>query len=389
MLYLDIEGGTGGSARSLYFLITHLIPLGVSPWVVSLKTGPVASLYEKLGVDFKQEKGLLTLPTMLRNEWMGPLSMLIVLLKYPHTIRRIVKKIKEEHVDVVHVNHTTLFPTAFLIKLFCNVPVFMHVRVQNYPTFMNRLYAKLITRSADYFFFITENERETLLKLSSKKTLPHEVIYNISESATEQYEYPEEFKPYKNKFKIISLKNIHYFTGIDRLVSIAEILKTQGESRFLFVILGGVKEKKFIDGIKRDIAEKKLENYFLFLGSKENPEQYLCHSQMLINLSRKNNPWGRDIIEALSSSVPPIVLGSYDKFAMNYKTGLLYSQFDPAQIARDLISIIDNKGRLDCMKKEAVSHAEKLFSGPIQAQKIFSIYNSDFGSLPDNSVSIR
>ena len=46
---------------------------------------------------------------------------------------------------------------------------------------------------------------------------------------------------------------------------------------------------------------------FVFLGHVSEPERVLAGCNVLARLSRENNPWGRDVIEALKARFPEIV----------------------------------------------------------------------------------
>ena len=50
VLCLDIEGGFGGSSRSLYYLLKHLDRGRVAPTVWCRKPGPIQERYEALGI---------------------------------------------------------------------------------------------------------------------------------------------------------------------------------------------------------------------------------------------------------------------------------------------------------------------------------------------------
>ena len=84
---------------------------------------------------------------------------------------------------------------------------------------------------------------------------------------------------------------------------------------------------------------------FHFVGRTSQPEKILKNSDILIKLSRENNPWSRDIIEAMGAGKPVISIGSYDKFVKTNKTGLLLKKFNPNLISNWLLQV-NNKPRL-------------------------------------------
>ena len=50
ILYLDIEGGWGGSSRSLYYLLEAIDRRRFRPVVVTRKDGPIRQRYETIGI---------------------------------------------------------------------------------------------------------------------------------------------------------------------------------------------------------------------------------------------------------------------------------------------------------------------------------------------------
>lgn len=343
ILYLDIEGGTGGSARSLCALVEGLCKMGIQAEVISRKWGPVAARYRELGVEFSVEKGLLTLPTALRHEWFGPLRALGTFIRYPLAISRLLDRVRKFSPDVIHVNHTSLFPTALLLRIFVSIPVVMHVRVQNYDTIINRLFAKGIIRSADFFLFISKGELETLRSLSGCQEIPGQILYNIVTKHKRNPIPPLELRGFESRFKVISLKNIQHATGVDRLIDISLRLRDIGNAKVLFVILGREKERGCLESIQQQISKFGLTEYFLFLGSRIDPESFLSHCQALINLSRRANPWGRDILEAISAGVPPIFIGkTIDAIDPTLACLQKFDNFDPQKVAKQLGRLSDD-----------------------------------------------
>ena len=61
-------------------------------------------------------------------------------------------------------------------------------------------------------------------------------------------------------------------------------------------------KKKFSDYVKT----KNYKNNFIFLGQLEKPESLLKSIDVLLKPTRLNNPWGRDILEALYFGKPVI-----------------------------------------------------------------------------------
>ena len=61
VLYIDIEGGWGGSSRSLLYFVGHLDPNKVKPIVWHRREGPVSERLQDLGVEHRHEPRILVL----------------------------------------------------------------------------------------------------------------------------------------------------------------------------------------------------------------------------------------------------------------------------------------------------------------------------------------
>ena len=59
------------------------------------------------------------------------------------------------------------------------------------------------------------------------------------------------------------------------------------------------------------------------MGHVSNPEIYLSKSYLQIRLARTNDPYGRDIIEALTMGVPSLATGTYEGIIKNNFNGYL------------------------------------------------------------------
>jgi glycosyltransferase involved in cell wall biosynthesis len=88
-----------------------------------------------------------------------------------------------------------------------------------------------------------------------------------------------------------------------------------------------------------------LSSYFEFLGHISDPERVLMESHVLIKPTRENNPWGRDILEAMAAGLPVVSVGTYSRFVEKDVTGLLQSRFDAKGVACFLMHLLANPDR--------------------------------------------
>ena len=115
---------------------------------------------------------------------------------------------------------------------------------------------------------------------------------------------------------------------------------------------------------------------FIFTGHLSAPNSVLHHSNLLFKLTRENNPWGRDILEALRCGLPVVSIGSYDNFVQNGKTGLLQYEYDPEKIAQWLEDVVDDQSKLAQMSKNAKNLTERLCSPKILGSKLKVVWQN-------------
>src|SRR3546814_16059692 len=94
-------------------------------------------------------------------------------------------------------------------------------------------------------------------------------------------------------------------------------------------------------------AAKGVGDMFLFLGHVTEPERVLAGCHALIKPTRENNPWGRDIVEAMAHGRPVISVGPWAKFVETGATGILPPIFDAPALARERAGLVDTRDRPD------------------------------------------
>ena len=119
----------------------------------------------------------------------------------------------------------------------------------------------------------------------------------------------------------------------------------------------------------RNIAE-----YFLFLGHIDNPEAILAGSDLLIKPTRGNNPWGRDMLEALAAGVPALSVGFDETFVETGKTGVLQPEFDDEALADEIIALSQDRRRLTSLAHEGKNRVLELCNPVKRAAELADVW---------------
>tara|TARA_Y100001970_G_scaffold294127_1_gene447164 strand:- start:4332 stop:5513 length:1182 start_codon:yes stop_codon:yes gene_type:complete len=386
VLCLDIEGGYGGSSKSLFQSIKNLPLNKVKPEVWCRRNGPIQDEYRALGVPCRvipEMSHLSALPKLSRNIYIFSKE-----LKNFNSKRQFREKLAKEvnaRFDLVHFNHESLFLLSHWLKKRTNVPFTMHIRTNLVPSIFSRIQAKIIQNSIDRLVFISENEKMSWSKLGLN-TDNYSIIYNISGGSDKELAYNTQI-PKDNRLKVISLANYAWVRGVDRLIDVANELANRNRSDILFIVAGDMSLRGSLPSYLKQIARVGggLEDYvesaglskmFCFLGHIPQPDTVLSQSDLLLRLSRENNPWGRDVIEALGMGVPVVATGSYDRFIKHGLNGYLIDSFNPQKVADLIINFADNRTLSKHMGEHGRDHIAILCNGKDRANELAEVWKS-------------
>lgn len=352
VLCLDGEGGFGGSSRSLFESLAHMDRAALDAAVWCARQGPIVDRYRALGVSCAVEPLMprfTALPRLSRNLY----GLTRVALAY-RAARPFLARLRADAAesDVIHLNHEGLFLLAPWLKRRCGTPIVMHLRTNLADTQVARWQARVISRHADRLVFITENERASFARLGGDPSRGR-VILNIARppdpALTRHPAVPQD-----GRFTVAALANFALVRGTDRLLDIAAELKRRGRRDIRLVIAGDMRLKGRLPRDLRAVdpaaerldqfaAARGLDDVMLFLGHVAEPEGVLAAADALIRPSRGNDPWGRDVLEALAAGKPVIATGRYDRFVENGATGVLLPEYSAGAAADAIVRLADDR----------------------------------------------
>lgn len=393
VLCLDIEGGFGGSSRSLFESIRHIDRTRVEPEVWCGRDGPIVSRYEALGVQCRivPWSRFSALPRPSRNL----LALARALLGRVRTrawFNELVD-VAQSQFDVIHANHESLFQVVAGLRRRVETPVVMHLRTMVVDSAFARWQARTIARSVDHAVFITENEQDlwTGLGLNRPK---RSVIYNIARPINADTKRHEAI-PDDARFRVACISNYAWIRGVDRLVDVARLLKSRGRIDIQFVVAGDMRLRGSLPKELRRIsagggslsdyaASKGVGDMFVFLGHVSEPETVLVACDAVARPSRDNNPWGRETIEALAAGKPVISTGTYQRFVEDGVTGLLRGDYSAPEFASAITRLADDRDLCARLGAEARCRVRTLCDGPGRAEDLLRTWESAVASSGSN-----
>jgi glycosyltransferase involved in cell wall biosynthesis len=384
VLCLDIEGGFGGSSRSLYESLRHMDRAAVAAEVWCRREGPIKPRYAELGIACRIAPGMPrmnTLPRASRN-----------LLGYARVVREMLRQREfraslleavRGRFDLVHFNHEGLFLLAAWLRRRHGKAQTMHVRTMIPRNTFGRWQGRRIAAACDTLVFITENERENFAALAGAACGP--VIYNIADPPADVEPHPA--IPRDARLKIAVLSNYAWIRGIDRVVEVAEALAERGRRDFLFVMAGDMALRGNLPGPLGRIArangsladfaaERRVSDMFLFLGHVATPESVLVGCDVVAKPTREQNPWGRDILEGLAAGKPVISIGGYDRFVETGATGFLLPRYEAMTFAEILLRLDADRALGAKLGAAARARVAQLCDGPARARDLAMVWQN-------------
>ena len=381
ILYLDVEGGWGGSSRSLGLLATHLDRQKVEPYVVLRRPGPSHDLYAAQGIAHELLAGM---PAFRPGSRKNGVSFGLFCLDWLRTAsirQRLLTLIRERGIKLIHVNHEGLAPLGRWLARRAGIPWLCHLR-NTYPDNMwSRGLYRLMSR-ADGFVYISENERQHLMTLAGLATAPNngEVIHNSAPDLSAAIEADSQFPTADEGLRVLVLANLDAERGIDRVVDVAEELHRRGRDDVVFMVFGADSQpsrmwrQDFGQQLIDRIRTQNLANTVRLMGHTAHPERALLAADVLFRPRRQNNPWGRDVIEGMAAGLPIIAMGEYEGFVESGRGGFIEKQFTPTLIADRLLLLKDDAQLRAQMGTFNRKKASLLFDAKRNAQAVEALY---------------
>lgn len=375
-MFIDHEGGWGGSSRSLYYMVRSFDRAEIEPVVWYRQSGPLAKMLDEIGVESKQVPDLVSLtPRSAQHPANVALTLSRTVAAY-----RAARMIKAARADLLHFNYEGFVPlTVILAALDEKRPMVSHVRVMNNNGRMLRFYARQMQRVLSHVIFISENERKPCVDAGlDLGSMPSTVLHNTVASELflrERPMAPDESR----RFRVGYFGGIDDYKGVDRLVGVAERVKSLN-ARVVFDVFGRTGDKNGLSAFARSIANeierRGLAETLTLRGHTSSPEAEMVASDLIIRPSRGEDPWGRDIIEAMCLGVPVLATGSYSGFVKHGRTGFLISPWDETRVAGLIADLDQHRETAVAMGRASRDVARALFDPEIYGRKISEIYRS-------------
>ncbi len=368
-LHVDIEGGWGGSSRSLYELVKRFDRTRIEPVVAHRQSGPIEGLYRDIDVPLVH---IPEIASFLPRPGVGK-KMLIV--KAPELMglwrgaRRLIETARKYRTQLIHLNYEGLFLLAPLLRRKLGIPIVCHCRAASMADdFLGRWLVNQLCRNVDHLFFIGPVEERRIRSMSRGRAIPGDVLWNIAPE-------PVPRRPLDAVPEIVYLGGIDPIKGTDRLFDVAVELEKIQAPPMIMAVYGNSRFKKGFDkDLKQKVDSAGLQHRIAFRGHTSEPMQALAGAMALLRTSRLNDPWGRDVIEAITMGVPVLATGTFDKIVEPGVNGYLFESFDARSVAERLVELAANKTLWQRLSRAAREKGEIEYSGKRQIHVVTRVF---------------
>ena len=376
-LHVDIEGGFGGSARSLYELVTRLPHGQFKPLVMHREMGPVVPRYAKASIATRHVPTIASwVPRRASNAkiLIGTVPRFLRMFDFVGHLRT---AISEHNANLVHFNYEGLFAAARLLRRHTPIPFVFHCRTQLPANGYGRFVARQVQQIANHLFFISDNEREAFAQHCDGPLPSSEVLWNISSVA--KY---EDVPSHAQRQRLAAYFGaINHEKGVDRLLDVALALRRLGGKPLKIEVYGGKRQSPaFYEDMERQIQKHNLSDWLALCGHTQSPESVMARALIVLRVSRWDDPWGRDLIEAACNGTPAFATGTYEGVVQPGVTGELFSPFDANFVAARMARLVDDENLWQRMSTAALERAGQQFGGEHQVRRVARVFKQLSGA---------
>ena len=366
-LHVDIEGGWGGSSRSLFELLSRLDRSLVEPLVAHRQQGPITERYAKVGIPTCHVPEIASFAPRPYNSFKIFLGAVPRLVHLGAAASRLAALADEHRAAVIHLNYEGLFLLAGRLRRRTGLPIIGHSRTHVPENAWGRWLVRTLARELDHMFFISEREETRFRALEAGAPIAGSVLWNIAQD-------PLPREPFAAPPEVVYLGSIDPAKGTERLLDLARALETHSASPMIIAVYGHARQDPaFKARLKAQIKSEGLANRIAFRGYTPEPESVLARAFALVRPSRENDPWGRDVIEAARNGVPVLATGDYQGVVRDHETGYLFADFDADAMADKLVALRRDDALWRRMSDAAIQIGVAKFSGRTQVQTFTSV----------------
>lgn len=405
ILFIDVEGGRGGASNSLFTFIKQLNREIFNSFLLICKEGPIIEEYRKLGIEVvKSPLSLFNYQAISKDNFLILfLRFISMVLRIPGTLICLKRIIDEKKIEIIHINSIVILPTAVFCTLMFKLPIIYTIREILANDILGRVQRKLLLWTSDKIIAISENEARQF----NEGAKDNKIIVRYNPVDIQSFQYCDDDRTAIRRQLHISDSTVVISTigaivalkGQDRIIDIVEGIKGKHKKKVKFLIVGKIpfiKKKGFLERFMRislserkiDEFQKRIENmivssdlqeYVSIIKHTKDISKILSASDIILRTSRLNDPWGRDIIEAMVNGRSIIATGIYNRLIEDNKNGFLippqkHEDETIEKIVEKILLLVNDPNLMEFMGKNNAEKGRLLFDSREYARFMEGLY---------------
>ena len=375
VLFITSNSMMYGANLALLTLIKYLRDdYDVKPVVLLNSEGDLTNELARLQIPFRIS--YYTMSVVRKGNFPFILRVIVKkIIRYP-TYRRALSIIKNSQFDLIHSN-SSVCDLGYYMSRWIGIPHVWHIREHgedDYGLYSINNYRKAIRMYTEAAACVSISESISEVMRSMDEGISVRQIMD-------GIDIPKAYrKKYLNdttvRFVIVGL--ICKSKGQETVIRAAKRLKDSKVLNYVISFIGGG-EERYIDELKKTVADSGLKEKVLFLGYRDDVENLLRHQDIGITASRKE-AFGRVTVEYMANYMP--VIGTAEgetKYLIKGGNGFLYQYEDAEQLANHMKFFIEHTDRIPAMGLRSRMLSEE-YDSEKNASEVFELYKTIVGN---------
>lgn len=375
ILYLTSSSGLYGGNRCLLNLLQSL-DFRFKPIVLLPDSDPLEDKLKELGIKYYR----INMPVIEKSY--NPLKNILFLPLVVLSVLEICRIIKKENIKILHTN-TSLIITGAIAARLMGIKNVWHIREIITQGIVRKVLAWIIYCFSDKIIVMSEAVKKSFFRkreTSKKIIMIYEGIASDQLDAQRQAEkIRREYNLDRKLFIVGSVGRITPWKGQDDFITAANIvLKERQDVRF-FVVGGicpkGIRQVLFKNRLIRMVKKFKIDDKIIFTGFRENVSGFMGVFDVFVLPSKKPEPFGMVILEAMNMAKPVIAtnIGGPPEIIKDTQ-GILVSPRAPEEIAQAIIALLKDDKKRIVLGNAAKEYVKGAFNIGAFRQQIGNLY---------------
>lgn len=295
-----------------------------------------------------------------------------------YSVYKLVKIIKRNKIDIIHVHNGKDYWLAVLAKYFSGRVKVVATRHILKPLGMSFFHQKMFSE-IDQFIAVSKQVKNNLIKKNNIQSDKIRVIYNgmdLSEYNDIDSEYLySELNIKRDDFVIGSVGTLCDLKNQKLLIELAKIIKLEN---IKFVIVGEdfSKEKEYKNELLNKIKQEKLNDKMILTGYRKDIPELMNFFNLLV-VTSKSEAFGLVAIEAMAAGTPVIAneVDGLKEVIENEISGILVSENNIKEYKNSILNIYNNRALINKYIKNGHKRVKSEFSLKKMIESVEEIYS--------------